>query len=217
MTNRSVSALTASDSNLYAGTYNGGVFLTADLGANWINRGLADYSIIALAANGTNLFANALKVTMDNKLEYFIFTSTDNGETWIKVDSAANNSILSLAANSSNLYAGSSSGVVYQPVSKITSVKSPETALPAEFHLYQNYPNPFNPSTTIKYEISAESKVKLVIYNILGEKVAELVNAFQKPGEYSVNWNAKDFASGVYFYRLTSNSFIQSKKLLLLK
>lgn len=217
LTNTGISALTASDSNLFAGTYGGGVFLTTDLGANWVSRGLTDYYIIALAASGTNLFANTLKANT-NTIEYYIFVSTDNGETWTKVDSSASNkSILSLAANSSNLYAGSGMGVVYQPVSKITSVKNPEATLPTAFNLYQNYPNPFNPSTTIIYEIPNESKVKLVIYNILGKKVAELVNDFQKPGKYSVKWNAKGFASGVYIYQIKSNEFTQSKKLLLLK
>jgi hypothetical protein len=59
--------------------------------------------------------------------------------------------------------------------------------------------------------------VKLVVYNILGEKVAELVNSFQEPGKYTVKWNAKDFASGVYLYQIKSNEFTQSKKLILLK
>ncbi len=89
--------------------------------------------------------------------------------------------------------------------------------LPKEYTLLQNYPNPFNPATTIKYELPKESKVQLIIYNILGKKVAELVNSFQKAGMYEVIWNAENFASSVYIYQIKANGFISSKKLILLK
>ena len=83
--------------------------------------------------------------------------------------------------------------------------------------IYQNYPNPFNPTTTIKYDLPKESMVQLIIYNILGEKVAELVNTFQKPGSYNVEWNANKFASGVYIYWIKAGDFISARKLILLK
>ena len=85
------------------------------------------------------------------------------------------------------------------------------------FELFQNYPNPFNPTTTIKYELSKESEVQLIIYNLLGEKVAELVNAFQKEGMYEVEWNANYFSSGIYFYSIKAGEFSNTKKLVLLR
>ncbi|MCK4559189.1 MAG: T9SS type A sorting domain-containing protein [Calditrichia bacterium] len=97
---------------------------------------------------------------------------------------------------------------------------------PSEFLLFQNYPNPFNPTTTISYQLSAVSDVELSIYNILGQKVAALVNAKQNSGMHTVQWNAAGFASGVYMYRLSTGSgpvagsghdFSQIKKLILLK
>lgn len=99
----------------------------------------------------------------------------------------------------------------------IVDVKESLRALPNVFSLSHNYPNPFNPTTTIKYELPEGINVQLVIYNILGEKVAELVNSFQKAGIYKVVWNAKDFASGVYIYKIKAGKFISSKKLILLK
>jgi hypothetical protein len=89
--------------------------------------------------------------------------------------------------------------------------------LPKEFALRQNYPNPFNPSTTIKYALPTDSRVSLKLFNILGQEVLTLVNEEQKAGYKSVEWNALNFASGVYFYRLQAGDFVSSKKLLLLK
>lgn len=89
--------------------------------------------------------------------------------------------------------------------------------IPDNYKLYTNYPNPFNPSTTISYQLPKATNIQLIIYNIFGQKVAELLNTFQKPGKYSFKWNAKDFASGVYIYQIKSNEFTQSKKLILLK
>jgi hypothetical protein len=88
---------------------------------------------------------------------------------------------------------------------------------PNGFSLSQNYPNPFNPSTVISYSISKLGLVTLRIYGILGKEVATLVNREQTPGNYSVNFNASNLSSGIYFYRLESGSFISTKKMILLK
>jgi len=92
-----------------------------------------------------------------------------------------------------------------------------ESIIPAEYKLYQNYPNPFNPVTTIKYDIVKVEDVKLAVYDILGREAATLVNTRQQPGSHEVNWNASGFASGIYFYTLTSGNFTAAKKLILLK
>ncbi|MFA6598033.1 MAG: T9SS type A sorting domain-containing protein [Ignavibacteriaceae bacterium] len=89
--------------------------------------------------------------------------------------------------------------------------------VPVTFELSQNYPNPFNPSTTIKYAIPTDSKVKLEIYSMLGELVTTLVNELQTTGNYSVAFDASRFASGTYIYRLTANNTVITKKMLLLK
>ena len=89
--------------------------------------------------------------------------------------------------------------------------------LPSHHALSQNYPNPFNPTTTIRYAVPARSHVTLAVFNALGQKVAELVNAEKQAGSYDVTFNASGLASGVYFYRIQTGSFVQTKKLLLLK
>ncbi|MCB0749785.1 MAG: T9SS type A sorting domain-containing protein, partial [Ignavibacteriae bacterium] len=85
------------------------------------------------------------------------------------------------------------------------------------YELYQNYPNPFNPSTKIGYSIQREGKVNITIYNILGQKVREVINQFVKPGKYEATFNGANLASGVYIYRIKTNDFVKSKKMMLLK
>lgn len=89
--------------------------------------------------------------------------------------------------------------------------------LPRDYILYQNYPNPFNPSTTIEYSLPKKSYVTLKVYDILGNEVAYLVDEEKNRGNYSVNFNPAGLASGVYFYRLQADSFIQTKKMALIR
>jgi hypothetical protein len=96
-------------------------------------------------------------------------------------------------------------------------VQQLSTEVPAGFSLGQNYPNPFNPSTTIKFDIPKSENVKITIYDITGRIVNILVNKELKAGSYSVNWDASMYASGVYFYRIETKDFTQTKKMLLIK
>ncbi|UCE19143.1 MAG: T9SS type A sorting domain-containing protein, partial [Gemmatimonadota bacterium] len=95
-------------------------------------------------------------------------------------------------------------------------VKS-EDLVPAEYGLAQNYPNPFNPVTSIAYSLPEAAKVKVVVYNTLGQVVAELVNANQEAGHHVVTWDAADMASGVYFYRIEANDFKATRRMVLMK
>lgn len=88
---------------------------------------------------------------------------------------------------------------------------------PLAFELGQNYPNPFNPGTVIKYSIPENGFVTLDVYNLLGEKVASLVNKVQEAGRYQINFDASNLASGIYVYNLKSGSFNSVKKMLLMK
>ncbi|MFH1525941.1 MAG: T9SS type A sorting domain-containing protein, partial [Bacteroidota bacterium] len=89
--------------------------------------------------------------------------------------------------------------------------------IPTEFSLAQNYPNPFNPSTTISFSIPKQANVKLVVYNSLGEEIAELVNREMNAGFQSVKFDASNLSSGLYFYRISTGGFVNVKKMLLLK
>jgi len=89
--------------------------------------------------------------------------------------------------------------------------------IPKEFKLAQNYPNPFNPVTNIKYDLPKNSLVKLVVFDALGREVETLVNQTQLAGTYESVWNATQYPSGIYFYKLTTDKFIDTKKMILLK
>lgn len=93
-----------------------------------------------------------------------------------------------------------------------------ETAmLPRDPTLYQNYPNPFNPRTTIRYAIARQSRVRLAVYDLLGREVALLVERDQSPGTREVYWDAAGVASGLYFYRVQTRDFIQTKKMMVVR
>jgi alkaline phosphatase D len=97
-----------------------------------------------------------------------------------------------------------------------TSIEE-ETTRPTTYKLYQNYPNPFNPRTIINYELPITSAVDLGVYNLLGQRVANLVSGKQSAGKYQVEWDASDFASGIYYYMIRAGMFVQVKKMILLR
>lgn len=99
----------------------------------------------------------------------------------------------------------------------VTGITHQNSEIPVEYKLSQNYPNPFNPSTTINYSIPTAGNVELVIYNMLGEKVAMLQSGFQQAGNYTASFNASELPSGVYMYRISSGSYSESKKMILVK
>ncbi len=101
--------------------------------------------------------------------------------------------------------------------SQTVGVKQISGLIPNNFSLNQNYPNPFNPETIIKYQLPAGNFVSLKIYNLLGKEVASLVNEKQNVGSYSASWNAANYPSGTYFYKLEAGLSTVTKKMLLLK
>jgi hypothetical protein len=88
---------------------------------------------------------------------------------------------------------------------------------PTTFSLAQNFPNPFNPTTTIQFSLPQAGDVSLKIYNLLGEEVKTLVKEYRQAGKHSVQFNANNLASGIYFYRIQAGSFVETKKMILLR
>jgi hypothetical protein len=99
----------------------------------------------------------------------------------------------------------------------ITRIKEIRHNLPENLTLFQNYPNPFNPATTIRFDLPKSAEVQLIVYDILGRKVATLLNKKMPPGRYEVEWNAANYTSGLYFYQLQAGNFIEVRKMLLVK
>lgn len=89
--------------------------------------------------------------------------------------------------------------------------------IPTSFALKQNYPNPFNPKTTISFDVPKASRVEVNVFNVLGQKVETLVNDHMEAGAHTVDWDAAKYSSGVYFYRISTPGFSETKKMTLLK
>ena len=98
-----------------------------------------------------------------------------------------------------------------------TGIENGGDITPAEFVLEQNYPNPFNPTTTISYQLNKNGNVQLTVSNVLGEKVKTLVNEIKQPGRYETLFDASSVASGIYFYRLQAEDYIETHKMVLLR
>ena len=194
-------------SDLLAGT-NTGLFLSVDNGNAWVKIDSISVSAFAQTSDGLHLFAGGTRG---------VFISNNKGRNWTSIDNTFGN-VNCLAVSNKYIYAGAiSSGVYRRPLSEVTSVKISASAIPSRFKLEQNYPNPFNPGTTIKYSLPVTANVKIEVFNVLGDKVATLVNGFEQAGNHKVYWNAGKFASGIYLYRLHACSTVLCRMMILLK
>lgn len=104
-------------------------------------------------------------------------------------------------------------GTIIVSLSSVTQL----TEVAEGYNLSQNYPNPFNPTTNINFSIPAKSNVILKIYNSIGKEVETLVNGVLNSGNYKIDWNASNFTSGIYYYRIQTNDFVVTRKMLLVK
>ena len=197
-----------------------GIYKTTDGGITWkeINNGLNSSIINSLILNKRNpqhLFIG----TEDNG----VFVSINSGEEWTPLkDSQADEWVygLSLDDRTEKLYFSTQQGT-FVAENIFTSINEVDNKPLAEFKLYQNYPNPFNPSTTIRYSVPYSGNVKIVVFDIQGKEIATLHNKYQKNGNYKIVFNpitkGINLVSGIYFYKLISDNFIQTKKMVYLK
>jgi photosystem II stability/assembly factor-like uncharacterized protein len=197
---------------LFAGTDGSGTFRSTDGGASWQ---LAD-------ASNENM-TYAIASTSDGKLfvggNNGVHLSTDNGGSWVDVITGLGYpSVYSLDISpSGTLVAGTEGNGAFYSTGPVSVRGHTSVALPLEPYLGYNYPNPFNPTTVVSYRLPAESHVKLVVYDLLGREVALLVNEKKTAGTHEVTFDGSGLASGVYLYRLTAGSFIQTRKMTIVK
>ena len=145
--------------------------------------------------------------------------STNGGLSWDTQISTTSNNLTSITfVNGSTGWVSGSSGAVLKTTNGgISKIHQSGGNIPHTHSLHQNYPNPFNPSTKIKFDIPRGSLVKLKIYDMLGREVAELVNEKLNAGVYEYEWNGINLPSGVYFYKLEAENFIETKRMVLVK
>ncbi len=107
-------------------------------------------------------------------------------------------------------------------IARATAVEEDESATPATFALDQNYPNPFNSGTVIRFDLPSAGETELTVFNLVGQKVATLVDGMREAGRYTLRWDGRDedgrsLATGVYIYRMQSRNHVETRKLLLLR
>lgn len=161
------------------------------------------------------------------------FTLKDASTDWTQyfwvVTVPAEAKAISVRARTWPLWTGTSywddfqvNGIELTPTSVREEPKVSSTMMPTQYSLEQNYPNPFNPTTNIVYSLVNSGSVKLDVYNIVGQKIATVVDGVQNAGTYTVRWNGTDVtghqvSSGIYFYRLSTGAFVATKKMMFMK
>jgi hypothetical protein len=148
-----------------------------------------------------------------------IYCSTDNGTNWILQYASPSGTFqhISRARYGTYHWAVRNNGGITRGTGIVTGITPIESGIPGGFRLHQNYPNPFNPSTSIKFEVPKATHVGLVIYDELGREIAILVNEKLAPGTYEADWDASNFSSGTYFYKLMAGDYAETKKMILIK
>lgn len=216
LNNQYVWALKAGASTLFAGTQNNGIFLSTNNGTTWSQTSV-NFTTRALTVSGNNIFAGT---------DGGFYVSNNNGATWTQRNEGFVNyspTINALCIFNNYIFAGTGNnnaqGVWRRPLSDLIGIEPISNEIPNQFSLSQNYPNPFNPTTKIRFDISGTSAAQtyLSVYDILGSEVATLVNEELKPGTYETKWDASNFVSGVYFYKLSTTDFTETKKMILIK
>ena len=149
-----------------------------------------------------------------------IIRTTNGGINWMVLASMTGNDLDAVVFNDANTgWVAGDGGAILKTITGggTVSISIISSSIPDGFTLYQNYPNPFNPSTKIDFDIPKSGLVSLKVYDLLGKEVASLVNNNLIAGSYTLDFNGVNLSSGVYFYRLQSNGFNITKKMLLAK
>lgn len=148
-----------------------------------------------------------------------VFKSTNGGTTFVNFNfTTSSNKIVSYQNRIFVAATGSSTGGVWIYVdTTISNISHNQENIPKDYYLNQNYPNPFNPVTNINYGITERTHIKLLVYDISGRAIEILVDKVQTPGNYNIEWKALDYSSGIYFYKLITGEFEESKSMVLLK
>jgi photosystem II stability/assembly factor-like uncharacterized protein len=210
-----VGDFTTSGNNIFvilAGLSYGSVYRSTDDGASWtlVSSSFPQTGYVnALISYNSEVFAS-----VGGKVLY----STDLGITWTDMSEGLQNHLVTaLVTDGTEIYlAAYTSWMWRRSLSEVLAVEDDQLN-PNNFSLKQNYPNPFNPSTSIQYAIGSTQFVSLKVYDVLGNEVASLVNEEQQAGEHSVNFEASRISSGVYFYRLETGKFSETKSMILIK
>ena len=204
----SINEISGNTNYLFAACNGGpGILRSSNNGMNWTGSLSLDASAVTVYDNYIFAGANSNGVYM----------SSNNGETWTaKNEGLTSNAVSEFMIADGYIYAGLP-GINRRLLSDITSAKQICVEIPEVFSLGQNYPNPFNANTIIRFQIKDSRFVNLRVFDLMGREVTTLVNERLEAGTYEVRFDAGELPSGVYFYRMETEKYTDTKKLILLK
>ncbi|MFA7288131.1 MAG: T9SS type A sorting domain-containing protein, partial [Melioribacteraceae bacterium] len=212
----------AAGDTLWAGGWGFEVFAASpDGGKTWINTDWDNYRYVAGLSPYTGKIGWMASQHDFNNSTFQLNYTEDMGATWTQ-ELEIKGRIVDLENKDGYLWLVGYNGLIMKKKIDLPTNLEIAKELPTSFEVYQNYPNPFNPTTTIEYILPIEGNVKLEVYNSIGQLVNVLIDGYQNAGRQKVTWNGKDsygssVSSGVYFYRIKTNSFSQVKKMILMK
>ncbi|MCX6161149.1 MAG: T9SS type A sorting domain-containing protein [Ignavibacteriae bacterium] len=193
-------------------------------------NGGTTWSSVSVGGSGTSTLASMKWIQNSNTCYYVatmtsaagIYRSTNSGLNWSVMTAPAGQTGYShfdfaLTGNTVTGFAIGASGIVLKLSETVTLTPSEGNIIPAEYKLAQNYPNPFNPVTKIGYSIPKSGYVTISVHDILGKEVAVIVNEYKNAGSFTVEFDAVKLTSGVYFYKIISGNFSDTKKMMVLK
>jgi hypothetical protein len=212
----------ARDGALYVGAYNVGFFVSSDRGETWttMNAGFPDSS---WRFGPVFQFQNYILTCTRKDSVARVYRLRLGDTTWEEFGSGLtlgpHQYVLHFANDADHIFLAAIGGTIWwRPIGDLVAeVKEPSLSVPAAFMLGQNYPNPFNPATTIRYALPHRTHVALAVFNTLGQQVATLVHGEREAGQHEIQFDANNLASGVYFYRMQAGSFVETRKLLLVR
>lgn len=184
------------------------------------SNGAIDIAVNPILSWNASVGANSYRLQISTNLDFTSLVYDQSGITTTsqQITGLAYNTLYYWRIRATNDGGFSDWSTIWNFMTTVpTLIEQFNSDIPVKYALYQNYPNPFNPITTIQFSIPKECFVKLVIFNSLGMQIETLVNQQLSAGYYRLIWNPKNIPSGVYFYKLESNGFTDTKKLLLLR
>jgi len=199
--------------NLLFASNTNGIIKSIDNGINWTyaSTGFPGGVVTRIISYNGKLIAAG---------SFGVYFSANNGDNWHSLSQGlpAVTAVKDITIKDGWLYAAVyTSSIWKRDISMLSETEKTSNDLPDNFGLLQNYPNPFNPSTMIRYSIPQWSNVTLKVYDILGKEITTLVNEEKSAGFYEINFNASQLASGIYYYQLKADNFIETRKLMLIK
>jgi photosystem II stability/assembly factor-like uncharacterized protein len=207
-----VNYISADGANIYAGTGNG-VYASNNYGSTWesISIQLSQVKVYSIALYNFIFFAGTGNG---------VFLSTNYGANWIEKNQGfpVNVIVNSLLINGNNILAGTKENSVWKRnISESIIINKISDAIPEKTFLNQNYPNPFNSKSKIKFDINKKSEVKITIYDLEGKIIYNLVSGIYHAGEYGVLIDGDKLASGIYFCKMKTEDYSQTRKIILIK